>query len=144
MSFDWKSAAVGVCGCALLLLALDGVRAEAQRPSSYGASGGGGDANRDLIAVTGTYGSGASVLYLIDTRTKHLAVYRTDNGRKLELVAARNVEFDLKLENLNDENPPGFSPEDLRRVYLRSRGGGVSSRPADLGETAPAAPAGGR
>ena len=65
-----------------------------------------------MIAVTGTYGSGASVLYLIDTRTRHMAVYKVDNGRKLELVAARNIAFDL---NLGDVQRP-------ERARLRAPG----------------------
>jgi hypothetical protein len=93
-------------------------------------SGGGGDANRDLIAVTGTYGSSASVLYLIDTRTRHMAVYKTDNGRKLEFVAARDVTWDLKLETYNDQSEPGFGPRELRRTWAdMSRTGGTTSRP---------------
>ena len=92
--------------------------------------GGGGDANRDLIAVTGTYGSSASVLYLIDTRTRHLAVYKTDNGRKLELVAARDVTWDLRLEAYNDQSEPGYGPRDLRKGYAEiNRFGGATSRP---------------
>ncbi|MAG59109.1 MAG: hypothetical protein CMJ83_22715, partial [Planctomycetes bacterium] len=49
-----------------------------------GSQGGGGDHDRGLIAVTGTYGSNASALYLIDTRTRHMSVYRLENGRSLE------------------------------------------------------------
>jgi hypothetical protein len=95
------------------------------------AQGGGGDANRDLIAVTGTYGSSASVLYLIDTRTRQLAVYKTENGRKLELVAARNVTYDLKLESYNDQSEPGYLPRELRRGWAdMTRTGGATSRPA--------------
>ncbi len=145
MRLDIKSAIIGALGCALLLLAVNGPRAEAQRPTSaYGGSGGGGgDANRDLIAVTGSYGSGASVLYLVDTRTRHLTVYKTDNGRKLEFVAARNFDYDLKLDTYNDGSEAGFSPDDLRRSWNKTRGGS-SSRPVDGDLPASAGPPGGR
>jgi hypothetical protein len=143
MRFDLKSVIVGASACALLWAG--GEALFAQRPSSYGASGGGGgDANRDLIAVTGSYGSGASVLYLIDTRTRHLAVYKTDNGRKLEIVAARNLEYDLKLDTYNDGSEPGFTPDALRQSWIRQRGG-AASRPAASEETSTSAdPPGGR
>ena len=144
MRIDLKSAVIGVLVCVVLAVCLGGPRAEAQRPTSYGGGGGGGDSARDLIAVTGSYGSGASVLYLVDTKTRHLAVYKTENGRKLEFVAARNLEYDLKLEALNDESPPGFSPEELRRSWIKNRGGGASSRPVDGGDPATAGPPGGR
>ena len=61
------------------------------------------------------------MLYLIDTRTRHLAVYKTDNGRKLELVAARNVTWDLKLETYNDQSEPGYGPRELRRGWAEAR-----------------------
>jgi hypothetical protein len=144
MRLDPKSALIGALGCALALLAFNGSRAEAQRPTSYGGGGGGGgDANRDLIAVTGSYGSGASVLYLIDTRTRHLSVYKTDNGRKLEFVAARNFEYDLKLDTYNDGSETGFGPDELRRSWIRTRGG-ASSRPVEGELPATAGPPGGR
>jgi hypothetical protein len=127
MAHRFKSL-VGVVG--LLVLLVVAFRLTWQLPAQGGSTGGGGDANRDLIAVTGTYGSGASVLYLIDTRTRHMAVYKTDNGRKLELVAARNVAWDLNLETYNDQSEPGYSPRELRKGYVEaSRTAGPSSRP---------------
>jgi len=136
MHFDLKTALVTVLACALVLALANGPRAEAQKPSSGASSGGGGDASRDLIAVTGSYGSGASVLYLIDVKTRHMCVYRSDNGRKLEFVAARDVTYDLKLESLNDESPVGFSPAELRRHWMQSRGSGAESRPEETRTTA--------
>jgi hypothetical protein len=113
-------AVLAIAGTALLL----GSRLTAQGGNS---TGGGGDSERDLIAVTGTYGSGASVLYLIDVKTRHLAVYKTDNGRKVELVAARNIKYDLMLDDYNDMTDPAFSPEALRRAEPSRTG--PASRP---------------
>lgn len=113
-------AVLAVAGVAVLFNS----RATAQGGNS---TGGGGDASRDLIAVTGTYGSGASVLYIIDAKTRHLAVYKTDNGRKLELVAARDIRYDLALEDFNDISEAGYSPRDLRKGYVEA--GRTTSRP---------------
>jgi hypothetical protein len=118
----------------LVVLAIAGaaVLFNSRATAQAGSTGGGGDANRDLIAVTGTYGSGASVLYLIDTRTRHMAVYKTENGRKLELVAARNVSWDLNLETYNDQSEPGYTPRELRRGWVEaSRTASPTSRPEE-------------
>jgi hypothetical protein len=120
------------CLAVVAVLAVGGVAVllNSRVTAQGGGSGGGGDANRDLIAVTGTYGSSASVLYLIDTRTRHMAVYKTDNGRKLEFVAARDINFDLKLESYNDQSEPGYGPRELRKTWTdMSRTGGSTSRP---------------
>jgi hypothetical protein len=119
--------------CALVVSAVLALGGLAMIVSSRAdAQGGGGDATRDLIAVTGTYGSSASVLYLIDTKTSHMAVYKTDNGRRLELVAARNFAYDLRLDSYNDQSEPGYTPRELRRGWSdQNRTGGVTSRPGN-------------
>lgn len=96
------------------------------------AQGGGGDTSRDLIAVTGTYGSGASVLYVIDAKTRHMAVYKATNGSHLEFIAARDITWDLRLEEWNDRSDPGVSPKELRKIWNESntnRSGNATSRP---------------
>jgi len=94
--------------------------------------GGGGDHDRGLIAVTGAYGSNASALYLIDTRTRHMSVYRLENGRALEFVAARDCTYDFYIETYNDRSDSGFKPRDLRRSWERygRRGLGSPDEPA--------------
>lgn len=83
------------------------------------------------MAVTGTYGSGASVLYVIDTKTRHLAVYRATNGSHLEFIAARDINYDLRLDEWNDRTESGYSPKELRKAYMEStKGGAATSRPA--------------
>ena len=52
-----------------------------------------------MIAVTGSYGVGTQVLYLIDTTTKQLAVYEARGGsgsmRRLIFLGARRISLDL-------------------------------------------------
>lgn len=84
-----------------------------------GRDGGGGDADRGLIAVTGQYGSGAAALYVIDTKSRHMAVYRLENGRELEFVSARNMTYDFYLESVNDRSRDWLKPESLRRSWQR-------------------------
>lgn len=80
-----------------------------------GYPGGTADGNRRMIAVTGTIGSGVSVLWLVDSESRHLAVYQCRGGKSIELVAARNIEWDQKIEQFHDESL--HSPEKLRREY---------------------------
>lgn len=95
----------------------------------YGQESGQGAAANGLLAVTGSYGVGTSVLYLIDTNTKQLAVYEARGGsrsmRRLVLVGARRIDLDLQLEGYNDESE--FSYDELRR---RFENGGI--RPATV------------
>jgi hypothetical protein len=124
MRVDSKSLIIFALAALLIWLVVD-------RPVHAGTDGGGGDADRGLIAVTGTYGSGASALYLVDTRTRHLAVYRLENGRALEFIAARDCTYDFFLESFNDESPASMSPPSLRRSWqeFNRRGGQNAAAP---------------
>ena len=66
------------------------------------------DSNWSMIAVTGTDMTGAMVLYVIDTETKHLAVYQASAGAKssqgIRLVAVRRIGLDLELDGYNDKS----------------------------------------
>ena len=108
------------------------------RAAGTNLQGGGGDTNRDVIAVTGTYGSGASVLYLFDTRTRHLTVYRTrSSGQSIEFVAARDCQYDFYLESFGDSSKNGLLPGTLRRSWQRfsnetdTEGGGAEKPPLE-------------
>lgn len=113
----------------LLILGLLGIlvwqHLDAPVQGTAWAQEGPSDAADGFIAVTGRYGSGASALYVFDTRSRHLAVYRTDHGRSLELVAARDCRFDFLLESYNDSSPAPVKPGALRRGWqeLNEKGG---------------------
>ena len=66
------------------------------------------DSNNRMIAVTGSDITGASILYLVDTVTYHLAVYQASGGaestRGIKLVGARNIDLDLQLDGLYDQS----------------------------------------
>ena len=74
----WKVLAIALLG-GIAALAID-------RTLLRAGAAGATDNNGDMIAVTGDYGNGTSVLYVIDTKAKHLAVYRSVNGNTVELV----------------------------------------------------------
>ena len=87
---------------------------DAMRPGSNVARAQGGTANSNgsMIAVTGSVGSGVSVLWLVDTETKRVSVYKSENGKNIVWVASRNVAHDFKVEGYHDES--SLSAEELR------------------------------
>jgi len=96
-----------------------------------GDSGNAGSAN-GFIAVTGSYGVGTSVLYVLDTVTRQLAIYEARGGspgsRRVVLVGARRIDLDLELEGYNDDSE--FSYRDLARRFERR-----SENPRGTGKT---------
>jgi len=77
-------------------------------------------ANGRFIAATGSVGSGMSVLWVVDTEARRLVVYGASNlGKSIELRAARNIEWDLKLDEYNDDSQ--YKAEDLERLANRQR-----------------------
>jgi hypothetical protein len=92
-----------------------------------GYPGGTADSNNRMIAVTGTIGSGVSVLYVIDTVERQLAIYQCRGGKSVELVAARRIEWDLKVDQFHDESL--YTPDSLRKRYY----GGAETEEGDGG-----------
>jgi hypothetical protein len=76
--------------------------------------------NQDVLAATGTVGSGMSVLWLVDTKKRRLAVYGTSSmGKDVELRAARNIEWDFKLDEYNDVSQ--YNSDDLERMWRKQQ-----------------------
>lgn len=71
-------------------------------------AGASADSNNQMIAVTGVDRTGASVLYLVDTEAKQLAVYQATGGTSskmgVKLIGARRLDLDLKLFGYNDQS----------------------------------------
>ncbi len=101
---------------AALCIAL--VASHAVSPLPVGAQGT-TDSNSEMIAVTGTYGGGASVLYVIDTKARQLAVYETRNGRSVRLIAARKIDYDLRIPQFHDESDEAAQVPVLEKGWQR-------------------------
>lgn len=75
------------------------------------------DSNRRSIALSASIGSGQSVVYYFDTLANRLCVYQYSPGKRggLRLLAARLIDYDLRLESYRDlsEKTPG----QMRRAY---------------------------
>ncbi len=99
-----------------------GAPSKAPAPLYYGAESGQMAAAGGIVAVTGSYGVGTSVLYVIDTNSRQLAVYEarggSENSRRLTLVGARKIDLDLMLEGYNDDSE--WSYEKLRERFQKA------------------------
>lgn len=77
-------------------------------PVVYSEEGGSAAGANGFLAVTGSYGVGTSVVYVIDTVHRQLAVYEARGGsaeqRRIVLVGARRIDLDLQLEGYNDRS----------------------------------------
>lgn len=82
--------------------------ASEEKPLQYSEEGGQAASANGFVAVTGSYGIGTSVLYLIDTVNRQLAVYEARGGgmdqRRVVLVGARRIDLDLQLRSYNDRS----------------------------------------
>ncbi|MHC5010145.1 MAG: hypothetical protein ACYTG6_04240 [Planctomycetota bacterium] len=89
-----------------------------------GANPGGGtsDSNRRAIALSASVGSGESVVYYFDTVASRLCVYQYKPGNRggLRLLAARYIDFDLRLEQYRDLSER--SPREMREAWEEAMG----------------------
>jgi len=105
-----------VLGLALLTLGLasaqDGTGNNDPNFLPFGSGYGTADSNGRMIAVTGVDVTGGSLLYLVDTETRHLSVYQATGGTKstmnLKWVGARNIDLDLQVDGWNDKSEYGY------------------------------------
>jgi hypothetical protein len=99
-----------------------GTGAKAAEPLYYGSESGQAASAGGIVAVTGSYGVGTSVLYVIDTNSRQLAVYEarggSENSRRLTLVGARKIDLDLMLEGYNDDSEWSYAK--LRERFLKA------------------------
>lgn len=88
------------------------------------------DSNEAMIAVTGVDITGASILYLIDTQNRQLAVYQANGGsestQSVKLIGARRIDLDLKLYGYNDKSEHSF--EELQKRFAALKSGGPNDK----------------
>ena len=93
-------------------------RATAPATTSFPAFGT-ADSNGQMIAVTGVDVTGSSILYLVDTKARQLAVYQANGGSSstqgLRLVGARRIDLDLELQGYSDKSE--YSYRDLQKQF---------------------------
>jgi hypothetical protein len=96
------------------------------------------DSNGDMIAVTGVDRMGESILYLVDTKRRQLAVYQASGGsrssRGVRLLGARRIDLDLWLYGYNDESE--YSYRELERLFRKREGASPPTSGLDVGDGA--------
>jgi hypothetical protein len=96
----------------------------------YSEESGSTASNNGFVAVTGSYGVGTSVLYLVDTVNRQLAVYEARGGsteqRRIVLVGARKLDLDLQLQGYNDRSE--YEYKDLKNLFEKRVGTDKSVR----------------
>ncbi|PIE21990.1 MAG: hypothetical protein CSA62_14690 [Planctomycetota bacterium] len=106
-------------------------------PLVWESGGGSSGAAGGIIAVTGSYGVGTSVLYVVDAKNRQLAVYEARGGsrgsRRLVLVGARKIDLDLQLEGYRDESEHSY--DQLRKMFEKR--GLIPAGGASKGVSAP-------
>ncbi len=94
------------------------------------ASLGNADSNGQMIAVTGIDLTGTSILYLVDTEKKQLAIYQATGGTEsmqgVKLVGARRIDLDLQLEGFNDRSQ--YPYDELEQRFAKIRGGSKTGK----------------
>jgi hypothetical protein len=87
------------------------------------------DSNSRMIAVTGVDITGASLLYLVDTHSRHLSVYQAiggaDSTNNVRWIGARNIDLDLQVDGWNDKSK--LSYKDLAAQFGQSPRGGLDT-----------------
>lgn len=95
------------------------------------------NSTNNMVAVAAPYMTGVSLLYVIDTRTKQLAVYEARGGSRsasrINFVAARRIDLDLRLEGYHDDSEYSFG--DLAAQFRKS--GWTDIRTIGAGDPAP-------
>ena len=71
----------------------------------------------NMLAVTGRVATDTSVLYVIDTDKKQMAVYSAFGGHRVRFVGARKIKYDFELIEFNDETPQDFRVNALARKF---------------------------
>ena len=98
------------------------------------------DSNNKAIALAASIGGGESAVYYFDTEANRLCIYQYKGGSRggLRLLAARYIDFDLKLESYRDLSEK--SPREMREAWesamggssRRDRSGALPTRTVDL------------
>lgn len=70
-----------------------------------------------LTVVSGSIGPDGFGLYVVDTKSRTMCVYRVLGG-KLQLLAARNLSYDLQLDDYN--NAPK-TPREIREIAEKQK-----------------------
>jgi len=74
--------------------------------------------------------TGGSILYLIDTQSRHVSVYSATGGTSstssVKWIGARNIDLDLQVDGFNDKSEHSF--KELARRFAENGAGATSDK----------------
>ncbi|MEM8883981.1 MAG: hypothetical protein AAGD14_07935 [Planctomycetota bacterium] len=85
------------------------------RVTTTGPTASDSNSNNRFVSVTSPVGSGESVLFLIDSKKEQVAVYKFNRNKGLRFLAARKIDYDLRIHGYQDESE--FTRDELRTQY---------------------------
>lgn len=128
-----------------------GTRSRNDTPGVSNPGGGTSDSNNRAIALSASVGGGESVVYYFDTVAQRILVYqykgrlptsdrplRAEDKGGLRLLAARHIDFDLRLEGYRDLSER--TRNQLRSAFEAamakkgSKGSGIPDQDVELGK----------
>lgn len=75
------------------------------------------NSNNRFVAITTPVGSGESVLFVLDAKNEQLLTYRFARGKGLEFLAARKIDYDLRITEWNDQSR--FTRDEMKIEFER-------------------------
>ena len=69
--------------------------------------------------MTSPIGSGESILFLIDSDNDQLLAYRFLRRKGVQFVAARKIDYDLKISEYKDLSE--YTRDDMKRIWNKQR-----------------------
>ena len=85
------------------------------RITTTGPTASDSNSNNRFVAVTTPIGSGESALFVLDSEREQITVYRYSRNRGLKFLAARKIDYDLKIDGYEDKSD--YSRSKLKLQY---------------------------
>ena len=74
------------------------------RITTTGPTASDSNSNNRFVAVTTPIGSGESALFVLDSEREQITVYRYSRNKGLAFLAARKIDYDLKIDGYEDKS----------------------------------------
>ncbi len=85
------------------------------RITTTGPTASDSNSNNRFVAVTTPIGSGESALFVLDSEREQLTVYRYTRNKGLVFLAARKIDYDLKIDGYEDKSK--YTRPELKKQF---------------------------
>ncbi len=77
------------------------------------------NSNNRFVAVSAPIATGDSILYVLDSKAEQLLIYRYLLGKGVQVVAARKIDYDLKMSGYKDFSE--YTRDELKALFEKQR-----------------------